>query len=447
VFRRAILILALAVSVVPLVALGADEAIVIVVPADQIVEATSAEGATVSFTATAHKGTTELTVTCLPASGSTFAIQTTDVECSATDGTETAQATFHVTVSDTTGPTVTVPAEITIEASDYQGEVVTFPASASDLVDGLLLPVECTPASGTLFPVGTTHVTCLAADTRHNEGSAAFDVTVYEGDPPPVITLPADMTVEAESFAGASVGYPASAVDWRNRALAVACSPPSLTVLGIGVTNVICTAQDAYNRISTTGFSVTVVDSRPPVITTSGPQVLSARSRAGSAVNYTVSASDVVDGPVAVKCAPASGALFPVGTTKVSCTAGDRRSNTATKAFQVKVVFTPNRRTRSVAGLSPTSGSRVSEPPTLRWRGARKARFYNVQVFRRGQKVLSAWPTRPRLRLHSQWTFKGRGYRLRPGRYTWLVWPGYGPSAQPRFGKLLLLSSFVFVRR
>ncbi len=445
-FRRALLVLALAVSVMPLVALGADDNIVIVVPPDQTVEASSAGGALVTFTATAHKGATELAVTCDPASGSTFAIQQTTVDCSASDGGETAHKTFLVTVQDTTGPIVTVPANMTAEATDYQGEIVTFTASANDLVDGSL-PVECTSVSGTRFPVGTTWITCHATDTRDNEGSTTFAITVYEGDPPPVITVPADMRVEAQVLGGASVTYSASAVDWRNRVLPVACSPSSSTVLGVGVTNVICTAQDAYNRTSTRGFNVTVVDTEPPIITTSGPRLLSAKSRAGAVVGYSVSASDVVDGSVAVSCAPASGSRFPVGTTEVSCTAADRQSNTAIEAFEVTVVLAPTRKARSTAILSPAAGARLTAPPTLRWRSAPKARFYNVQVFRKGQKVLSAWPTRPRFRLHSQWKFKGRAYRLRPGTYTWLVWPGYGPPAQPRFGKLLLLSSFVFARR
>ena len=76
-----------------------------------------------------------------------------------------------------------------------------------------------------------------------------------------------------------------------------------------------------------------------------------------------------------------------------------------------------------------------------------KARFYNVQIFRHGHKVLSAWPSRTRLRLHARWTFNGRSYRLRPGRYTWLVWPAYGSTARPRFGQLLGLSSFEIVKR
>jgi hypothetical protein len=55
--------------------------------------------------------------------------------------------------------------------------VATFSASAIDLVDGAIAP-GCVPASGTLFAVGTTTVTCSATDSHGNTGSADFNVTV-----------------------------------------------------------------------------------------------------------------------------------------------------------------------------------------------------------------------------------------------------------------------------
>jgi hypothetical protein len=88
----------------------------------------------------------------------------------------------------------------------------------------------------------------------------------------------------------------------------------------------------------------------------------------------------------------------------------------------------------------------VSVPPLLRWRRVAKARFYNVQVFRHGHKVLSAWPARARYRMHRRWTFRGRNYRLGPGSYTWLVWPAFGAPTKPRYGRLLGQSTFVVVR-
>lgn len=261
----------------------------------------------------------------------------------------------------------------------------------------------------------------------------------------PVITVPADMTVEAQSFSGATVTYTASAVDGDGDPIPVTCSPPSGSIFGFGRTTVTCTARDRGETV-TKRFDITVVDTQPPAITVPPPQRVSTTSRSGKAVAYTASATDIVDGPVAVTCAPASGSVFRVGRTTVTCSAADRRSNASSAAFTVTVVFTAKRTTRSTTMLAPRAGATVRTAPMLRWRAARKASFYNVQLFRRGHKVLTVWPSRPRFRLHARWTFRGREYRLRPGGYTWLVWPAYGTPSKPRYGKLLGQSSFLFAK-
>jgi hypothetical protein len=73
---------------------------VVTVPADIIVPPTSPAGAVVEFEATAEDVEDgALTPVCNPASGSTFPIGTTEVECTATDsGGNTGSATFNVTV-------------------------------------------------------------------------------------------------------------------------------------------------------------------------------------------------------------------------------------------------------------------------------------------------------------------------------------------------------------
>jgi len=97
--------------------------------------------------------------------------------------------------------------------------------------------------------------------------------------------------------------------------------------------------------------------------------------------------------------------------------------------------------------FSPAAGARLKSPPVLAWRPVRKARFYNVQLFRRGRKILTIWPQRSRLKLHTRWTYKGRVQRLRPGVYAWAVWPAFGTQAKPRYGRMIGLSTFRFVGR
>jgi len=87
--------------------------------------------------------------------------------------------------------------------------------------------------------------------------------------------------------------------------------------------------------------------------------------------------------------------------------------------------------------FAPSRGARVHQPPLLRWARVRKASYYNVQLYRNGNKVFSAWPARNSLRLHWRWSFKRRHYRLSPGRYDWFVWPGFGAPTAAKYGRLL----------
>jgi hypothetical protein len=73
----------------------------------------------------------------------------------------------------------------------------------------------------------------------------------------------------------------------------------------------------------------------------------------------------------------------------------------------------------------------------------RGASYYNVQLVR-GNRILSVWPTGPKLTLAHSWVFQGHRYRLRRGVYRWYVWPGFGRLAAARYGHRLGGSSFVF---
>jgi hypothetical protein len=82
-------------------------------------------------------------------------------------------------------------------------------------------------------------------------------------------------------------------------------------------------------------------------------------------------------------------------------------------------------------------GRVVHAPPLLRWTAVRKATFYNVQVFHRGEKILSAWPAKARQKVGRRWAYGGRQFTLRAGIYAWYVWPAFGPRAKSRYGQLL----------
>src|SRR5258708_3150632 len=78
---------------------------------------------------------------------------------------------------DTTGPGITGPGPITRTATSSNGATVVYSVSASD-PDDAVASLTCVPPSGSTFPIGTTTVTCTAADTHGNTNSANFTVHV-----------------------------------------------------------------------------------------------------------------------------------------------------------------------------------------------------------------------------------------------------------------------------
>jgi hypothetical protein len=125
-----------------------------------------------------------LTITCSPASGSTFGInpttsKTTTVSCTAADPAgNTAAGSFTATVQDTTPPVLSLPGNLTVNATGPSGATITYTATATDIVD-VTDPVTCMPASGSLFAIGTTTVTCSATDAHGNTAAPkTFTVTV-----------------------------------------------------------------------------------------------------------------------------------------------------------------------------------------------------------------------------------------------------------------------------
>lgn len=158
------------------------------VPADLTVEATGAAGAVVPAAvvgmATATDSVGTVTVTRFP-QGNAFALGTTLIAWTASDGTHQSQGVQRLTVADTTRPVVTVPAPITLDATGANGASVPFTATATDAVSPV--SAACAPASGSVFAVGTTTVTCRATDAANNTGTATFVVTVNDVSTPGVM--------------------------------------------------------------------------------------------------------------------------------------------------------------------------------------------------------------------------------------------------------------------
>lgn len=84
--------------------------------------------------------------------------------------------TLSAYAADHTPPTLSLPGTIAAKASSSRGAVVSYSATASDPDD--TATVDCTPPSGSTFPIGVTKDVCSAADTAGNSVSGSFYVVV-----------------------------------------------------------------------------------------------------------------------------------------------------------------------------------------------------------------------------------------------------------------------------
>jgi hypothetical protein len=168
-------------------------------PGDFSLEGDQLGGATVDFgplTAT-DVVDGDRPVTCSHSPGF-FALGTTEVSCTSSDRhTNSSSVTFHITVVDTTDPTLTLPGPMTVHATGPGGVGVAYVATAADVVSGAVA-VSCDPLPGSTFPLGMTSVNCEATDGSGNSAEGAFTVTVTNtapmcsGTPSVSLVWPAD---------------------------------------------------------------------------------------------------------------------------------------------------------------------------------------------------------------------------------------------------------------
>ncbi len=446
----------------------------VTVPGDITQEASGANGAAVSYSASASDIVSgNITPTCTPGSGSVFPIATTNVTCTATDGKGNgASATFRVTVRDTTAPVFSqVPVGPVVEADGPGGSRVTYtPPIAVDLVNGPVL-VSCTPAPGSIFPRGTTTVTCSAKDARGNTAAASFPVKVVDTTKP-ALNVPQPQDVSSNGAQTLSRDDPqvqtflasAQARDVVDGNLPVKNDAPA--VLPLGKTRITFTATDSSGNTATAQAELNVVtgvvsptkqDTTPPKDVTrlkakSGDRfvVLTWVKPTTDFDHLRISRSPGKNG------APATVVYSGAGTQlKDAKLANGVEYRYVVVAYDRAGNFSPGVAARATPVrpllYAPAAGEAVTKPPQLRWAGVAGATYYNVQVYRArlaktiqpGVKILSAWPKRPQLALTTTWKFNGKTQRLTAGTYVWFAWPGLGPKAQNRYGPVLGQSTFV----
>jgi HYR domain-containing protein len=442
---------------------------------DPITVTTSGTGATVTYsvTATDNSGNPPV-VSCNPASGSTFPVGTTTVSCTASDGTNTSNASFTVTVVfvDTTPPVFSgVPANKAVEANGPTGSLASYTKpTATDAVDGPIATVNCVPASGGTFPPGTTTITCSATDSHGNTGTVSFAISVVDTTPP-ALYVPLDHSIVATSPAGIASSDPAVVAFVQSARAIDIVDPhpliiPSVTsILPLGPNTVTFEARDASGNsdVKTATLTVLPVGStapppppppRPPVeVTNVKVTPLDGAVR----IEWSAGGREVV----VVRSTSDTRSLSAVGDEQIVYQGRASRYvdrgllNGVEYRYLVMALDAAGNRSAGVAAVavprqdllrSPKDGARLRKAPKLTWKLAAEAQYYNAQLFLAGEKILSVWPVRPSYKLKKSWKYAGRKYSLKRGLYTWFVWPGYGPRSRVDYGPMMGTRTFRIVR-
>jgi len=292
-------------------------------PGDVTVEANAVLSTVDIGTVTATDIFEPVTVTNdAPAAG--FPLGNTQVNWTATDANgNSSSATQSVTVVDTTPPTLSVPADVSIEANGVQSTAAIGTATGTDIFG-----VTITNDAPATYPLGTTVVTWTATDGNGWTTTGTQNVTVTDSTAP-VLTVPGDLTVEANGVQSTVNIGQASADDY----FGVTITNNAPATYPLGTTTVTWTATDANGNVSTGTQNVTVQDTTAPVL--SVPADITAEANAvNSTVNIgSATATDIF--PVTITSdAPAT---YPLGTTTVTWTATDANGNVSTGTQNVTV--------------------------------------------------------------------------------------------------------------
>ena len=347
---------------------------------------------------------------------------------------------------DTTPPVITVQLTGPAGANGWYVGDVAIRWRVQDPESGIARRTGCARGKLTAETPGKT-LTCSAMNNRRL--TASRSVTIRIDKTAPAVTAAPDRGPDANG--------------WYNHAFAVGFTATD-TISGVAA----CDAAKSYGGPDGTGLSV------------SGACVDRAGHRAGASYGFQYDGTptgavtklgakaadhkvtlvwkrparaDGLSGYVVTRNGPRrTGVVVYQGRNAAFVDRGV--ANDVTLRYQVQAVDQAGNLSRAKTAVimaraqllvSPKFGAELTAPPLLRWAPFRSPRYYNVQLWRGGGKILSAWPTKAQLKLPFLWTFNGRRYRLSPGRYKWFVFPGYGPRQQARYGKVIGSSTFFVV--
>ncbi|BBD91248.1 putative Ig domain-containing protein [Staphylococcus caprae] len=289
-------------------------------------------------------------------------VTTTDAEGNKTE------TNFTIKVVDTTKPTVTsiedqskevnTPIDsITIEATDNSGQGVT--NKVNGLPDGVTFDSATNTISGTPTKVGSYPIVITTTDASGNETTTSFTIKVVDTTKPTVTSIedqtkevntPVDsITIEATDNSGLAVSNKVSGlpegVSFDSETNTISGTPTK-----VGSYPITVTTTDASGNETTTSFTIEVVDTTKPTVTSIKDQTnevntpvdsitIEATDNSGQAVTNKVSglpegvSFDSTTNTI-------SGTPTKVGSYPITVTTTDAEGNATTTSFTIKVVDT-----------------------------------------------------------------------------------------------------------
>lgn len=140
-------------------------------------------------------------------------------------------------------------------------------------------------------------------------------------------------------------------------------------------------------------------------------------------------------GPLAAASTRSPPTTAPETTTVFNTTQATTVVQTSTVTIKVTVTPKPD------FLLTPKNDAaiRLNAKRRLRftWLKADQATYYNFQLYRGTQRILSAFSIRPSYTFAKRWMSPNKRYALKAGTYKWYVWPGLGMRSASKYGALL----------
>jgi len=231
--------------------------------------ATCAQVATWTLpTATDNCGVTSFTSS--HGSGASFPVGVTTVTYTAVDAaTNTATASFTVTVTDDTKPVITCPSPIVTStgASGCSAMVSVTPATATDncgimFVTGVRSDAQPLSAA---YPKGVTTITWTATDTAGNTATCTQTVTVNDTVNPIAKAKPAAILLDASGNATITAAQINDGSSDNCGIKSIVISKSAFNCANLGPNSVTLTVTDTSDNVSMAVTTVTVLDCIAPV--------------------------------------------------------------------------------------------------------------------------------------------------------------------------------------